>query len=89
MYEEKEEEVRNTTECLKLRWALGLNFEIVDGMHNLTNIHRKELFYAVGNTGVIYNYSNQGQRLLQGHCNMITCTAFCASRDILITADSG
>lgn len=52
---------------LKLKWSLGLNYKIIDGVHNLTNAHRKELFYAVGNTGVIYDYDNNSQRLLQGH----------------------
>lgn len=52
---------------LKLKWALGLNYKIYDGVHNLTNHSRKELFYAVGNTGVIYDYDNNSQRLLQGH----------------------
>lgn len=26
---------------LKLKWSLGLNYKIIDGVHNLTNSHRK------------------------------------------------
>lgn len=52
---------------LKLKWTLGLNYKIFDGVHNLTSAHSKELFYAVGNTGVLYDYENNTQKLLQGH----------------------
>lgn len=55
---------------LKLKWALGLNYKIFNGVHNMTNKHRKEIFYAVGNTGVIYDYDNNSQRLLQGHVSI-------------------
>lgn len=33
---------------------------MIDGIHNLTNDHRREIFYAVGHTGVIYDYENNG-----------------------------
>jgi len=31
---------------------------MIDGVHNLTNDTRKEIFYPVGHTGVIYDYEN-------------------------------
>ena len=81
---------------LKLKWALGLNYKIYNGVHNMTNKNRKEIFYVVGNTGVIYDYDNNSQRLLQGHviweftqCNKITCTGYNREREIIVTADSG
>jgi WD40 repeat protein/Ca2+-binding EF-hand superfamily protein len=75
--------------ALNLRWAFGLNFTIYNGVHNLANDRRSEIFYAVGHTGVIYDYKANTQRLLQGHCNKITCTAYCVQEDLLVTADHG
>jgi len=49
---------------LNLKWTLGFNYSIVDGVHNLTNNNRKEIFYASAHTGVIYDYENNVQRLL-------------------------
>ena len=54
--------------------------------HPLFSIY-KEIFYPVGHTGVIYDYGNNTQRLLQGHCNSITCTAYNQREDIIVTAD--
>lgn len=53
--------------ALKLKWAVGLNYHIYDGVHNLTNKERKEIFIPVANQGVIYDYENNLQRQLQGH----------------------
>mmetsp|Transcript_1159 Transcript_1159/g.1056 ORF Transcript_1159/g.1056 Transcript_1159/m.1056 type:complete len:178 (+) Transcript_1159:49-582(+) len=77
--------------ALNLDWTLGINYQIVNGVHNLSTDNNKELFYAVGHTGVLYTWEegNRAQRLLQGHCNKITCTAVCPQEDILITADAG
>jgi len=77
--------------ALGLNWVCGLNYRIVNGVHNLTNDSKKEIFYAAGHTGVLYDFENNTQRLLQGHCNKITCTAVCALEegDIVVTADSG
>lgn len=36
-----EEEDLGKASALKLKWSLGLNFHIYDGVHNLTNEHRK------------------------------------------------
>jgi len=44
-------------------------------MHNLTTDERSEIFYSAAHTGVIFNYATKTQKLLQGHCNMITATA--------------
>jgi hypothetical protein len=59
---------------LKLKWALGLNYKIFNGVHSMTNKSRKEIFYVVGNTGVIYDYDNNLQRLLQGHVYRGLCS---------------
>ena len=54
---------------------LGFNKDIDCGMHNLTTDERSEIFYSAAHTGVIFNYATKTQKLLQGHCNMITATA--------------
>ncbi|EAS05799.2 WD-40 protein, putative (macronuclear) [Tetrahymena thermophila SB210] len=96
MYQQEEYEVNNEGQedvskinALNLKWTLGFNFQLTDGVHNLTNEKRKEIFYPVAHTGVIYDYENNTQRLLQGHCNRITATAYCKFSDIIVTADCG
>ena len=63
------------TSALKLKWSLGLNYHIFDGVHNLTNHQRKEIFIPVANQGVIYDYENNLQRQLQGHVIHLQCSA--------------
>lgn len=91
--EEEQYAVKETTSennhALNLKWCLGFNYELPDGCHNLTNDKRREIFYASGHTGVIYDYENRTQKLLQGHCNMITSCSFCPEKNIIITADKG
>ena len=61
--------------ALNLEWVLGYNKDIKEGVHNLTNKDRRAIFYSAAHTGVIYDFEEKEQRLLQGHCNKITCTA--------------
>ena len=75
--------------ALQLEWSIGFNYKLVNGVINLKNDKRKKIFYVAGNTGVIYDYENPKQTLLQGHCTEITCCAFCKERDIIVTADRG
>jgi len=50
---------------------------------------RNEIFYTASHTGVIYDYVNKKQTLLQGHCNQITATACSEDKKWLVTADTG
>jgi WD40 repeat protein len=75
--------------ALNLEWVLGYNKAIKDGVHNLTNKDRSAIFYSAAHTGVIYDYDEKEQKLLQGHCNKITCTACSADKSLIVTADSG
>jgi len=75
--------------ALNLEWVLGYNKDIKDGVHNLTNKERCAIFYSAAHTGVIYDYEEKEQKLLQGHCNKITCTACSADKSLIVTADSG
>ena len=70
-YYPEEEEDLGKASALKLKWAVGLNYHIYDGVHNLTNRERKEIFIPVANQGVIYDYENNLQRQLQGHVLML------------------
>ena len=70
-----EEEEVGKASALKLKWAVGLNYHIFDGVHNLTNPQRKEIFIPVANQGVIYDYENNLQRQLQGHVPFTTLSA--------------
>lgn len=72
-----------------MKWVLGFNMEIDQGVHFLTSDTRTEIFYTSSHTGVIYNYVKKKQRLLQGHCNQITATACSDDKKWLVTADTG
>ncbi|CAK90550.1 unnamed protein product (macronuclear) [Paramecium tetraurelia] len=88
-YHDEFQEDQQKLNALNLSWTLGFNYKMVNGVHNLTNDSRKEIFYATAHTGVIFDYGNNQQRLLQGHCNKISCTAYCKELDIIVTADAG
>ena len=81
--------VSDGVNALSLQWVIGYNKDILDGIHNLTNNERTEIFYSSAHTGVIYDYREKTQKLLQGHCNKITCTACSIDKSLIVTADSG
>ena len=68
---------------------LGFNKDIDQGVHNLTTSERHEIFYTSAHSGVIYDYANKTQKLLQGHCNQITATACSDDKLWIVTADIG
>eukprot|EP01135_Chromosphaera_perkinsii_P011905 Nk52_evm22s2531 gene=Nk52_evmTU22s2531 len=82
---------QDLSKVIQMQWAYGINQNLIGGIHNLSKPSEKkdEIFYAVGNTGVIYNASSKSQRLLQGHCNAITATCTSGNRRWLATADEG
>ena len=89
-YEERAAE-KSSTHALNLEWCIGFNFKLVNGVVNLIDDDRKKIFFVSGNTGVIYDFKEKDkkQTLLQGHCNEITCVAYCLEKDIIVTADRG
>jgi WD40 repeat protein len=91
VHEENGDEFPKTqsNHALDLKWCIGFNYKLVNGVINLENKSREQIFYVSGNTGVIYDYRDSKQVLLQGHCNEITCCAFCKNEDIIVTADRG
>jgi len=68
---------------------MGFNKDIDQGVHFLSDENRSEIFYTASHTGVIYDYIQKEQKLLQGHCNLITATACSENKRWIVTADSG
>lgn len=84
----------NNDRALNLAFSIGYSSHKSNCVHNLTTgTNKKEIFFPASNTGVIYNYETNKQKLLQGHCNEITatCVAYDPDEDKrwLVTADSG
>mmetsp|Transcript_33344 Transcript_33344/g.76047 ORF Transcript_33344/g.76047 Transcript_33344/m.76047 type:complete len:937 (+) Transcript_33344:90-2900(+) len=77
------------TQALSLHWTLGMNKDVVGGVHNLSDAERAEMFYAAAHTGVIFDYNTGVQRLLQGHVNPITATCVSKDKKWIVTADTG
>lgn len=83
------EETSDGVDAMNLKWVIGFNKDILNGVHNLTSGDRTEIFYSAAHTGVIYNYETREQKLLQGHCNKISCCAVSSDKRWIVTADIG
>ncbi|KAL3900829.1 MAG: hypothetical protein SGCHY_001051 [Lobulomycetales sp.] len=75
--------------ALQLAWTYGMTNVDHSVVHNLRDNYRVGVFYSSANTGIVYDYHNSKQHLLQGHCNKITATAATDDKRYLITADTG
>jgi len=84
-----EDEASDGINALNLKWMIGFNKDIVNGVHSITTQTRKAIFYTSAHTGVIYDRTTGKQRLLQGHCNKISCCAVSLDKRWIVTADSG
>eukprot|EP01105_Mastigella_eilhardi_P010888 TRINITY_DN251_c0_g1_i11.p1 TRINITY_DN251_c0_g1~~TRINITY_DN251_c0_g1_i11.p1 ORF type:complete len:1005 (+),score=248.37 TRINITY_DN251_c0_g1_i11:979-3993(+) len=81
-------------EALVLNWVFGMNKDILGGVHNLSTLKRKAIFFAAGHTGVIHEFGTKQrtpatQTLLRGHESVITCTCVSSDRCWVCTADVG
>eukprot|EP00929_Paragymnodinium_shiwhaense_P051431 TRINITY_DN25883_c0_g1_i1.p1 TRINITY_DN25883_c0_g1~~TRINITY_DN25883_c0_g1_i1.p1 ORF type:complete len:959 (-),score=271.03 TRINITY_DN25883_c0_g1_i1:60-2936(-) len=76
-------------QALTLHWTLGINKDVLGGVHNLSDSESSDMFYATAHTGVIFDYNTGVQRLLQGHVNPITATAVSKDKEWIVTADTG
>eukprot|EP00501_MAST-03F_sp_TOSAG23-6_P001130 GSMAST32.ASY1.ANO1.1173.1 assembled CDS len=81
--------VPSAPSALSLDWSLGVNNDIVDGVHSLCDGSRNALFYVAAHSGVIYDFQNRTQKLLQGHCNVITSACTSQDKRWIATADKG
>lgn len=75
--------------ALRLAWTFGFNKDLVNGVHNLSSATRRALFYTSAHTGVIYDYAQRRQTLLQGHCHPISCCVVSEDKRWIVTADKG
>lgn len=80
---------QNPSHGLQLEWCFGLNYELSEGVINLTTERRKEVCYTSGHTVVVYDFGARRQRLFQGHANKISAIAYNKTLGILVTADEG
>ncbi len=53
--------------ALNLKFVLGYTSNMIGAVYNLTYNKKKEIFFPSAHTGVIYDYENGTQKLLQGH----------------------
>ncbi|XP_072944210.1 cilia- and flagella-associated protein 251-like [Epargyreus clarus] len=70
-----------------IRWIYGYNPKV--GVINLNAEGTTTAFYAASNCGVLYNWTANHMRILQGHRHMVTCIAKDKEGRWLVTADSG
>ncbi|XP_013416583.1 cilia- and flagella-associated protein 251 isoform X1 [Lingula anatina] len=56
---------------------------------NLTDPNRKMIAYACAHAGILYNFRDNTQKILQGHCNPLSCMCTSADKRWLVTADKG
>lgn len=74
--------------ALNISWCFGYNKEV--GVLNVSpNDSKKLILYAAGHTGVIYDFVNNTQLLLQGHTANITCIAVSGNKRWVVMGDGG
>ena len=74
--------------ALNISWCFGFNKEV--GVMNISpNNSKKLILYAAGHTGIIYDFVNNTQTLLQGHTSNITCIAASGNKRWIALGDNG
>ena len=73
--------------ALNLVWSFGINRNVP--VHNISDATRQAVFYVTAHTGVVYDCTANKQKLLQGHCNDLSCTCVSRNKRWLATADKG
>ncbi|XP_025089746.1 cilia- and flagella-associated protein 251-like isoform X2 [Pomacea canaliculata] len=73
--------------ALNIVWSFGLNKNIP--VLNLTDGVRKAIMYACSHIGVVYDFENNKQFILQAHLNPITCVCVSEDKRWLVTGDKG
>lgn len=75
--------------ALKKKWAFGFQNRMINGVQNLSDRGRNAIFYISSNSGVIYDFENRTQTILQGHKDIIRCCAVSKDKNFIVTCDSG
>ncbi|XP_063531343.1 cilia- and flagella-associated protein 251-like [Cydia strobilella] len=70
-----------------LRWITGWNPKA--GVINLNSRGSTTVFYAACNCGILYNWTTNQMRILQGHRHMVNCIAADGDGKWLVTSDCG
>ncbi|CAB3989600.1 cilia- and flagella-associated 251-like [Paramuricea clavata] len=91
-YEMKNDEANESlslkgNNALNLVWSFGINRNVP--IHNISDANRQAVFYVTAHTGVLYDCITNKQKLLQGHCNDLSCTCVSGNKRWLATADKG
>ncbi|KAL8575873.1 hypothetical protein ACOMHN_014878 [Nucella lapillus] len=73
--------------ALNIVWSYGLNRNVP--VLNLTDGFRKAIMYACSHVGVMYDFENNKQYILQGHLNPITCSCVSEDKRWLVTGEKG
>jgi WD40 repeat protein len=76
-------------QSLNLKWCLGYDCTSLNNVHNLTNDSQSKLVYSSGNNGIIFDYKNKKQKVLQGHTDKISNIQFNETKNVIATADQG
>jgi len=79
----------DSANTLGIHWAFGFSKSVVGGVQNLTTSNRNAIFFVSSHSGVIYDYENRSQMILQGHTHVISCCAVSSDKRWIVTADQG
>ncbi|CAH1800946.1 unnamed protein product [Owenia fusiformis] len=82
-----QEEKNVNPNALNQVWSFGLNKHVP--VLNLTDSERDMIMYSCAHTGILYDFKNNLQHLLQGHSNAISATCTSEDKRWLATADKG
>ncbi|XP_059176207.1 cilia- and flagella-associated protein 251-like isoform X2 [Physella acuta] len=76
-----------STSALNIVWSFGLNRNVP--VLNLSDGVRHAIMYPCAHVGIMYDYKNNKQHILQAHLNPITCSAVSHDKRWLVTGDVG
>ncbi|MGH0165093.1 UNVERIFIED_CONTAM: hypothetical protein FKN15_058644 [Acipenser sinensis] len=86
LFEEKEEPLVKA-HPLNLEWVFGINQNLP--VFSLQDEGRIVILYGSSHTVVMYDYTNNTQHILQGHCSTISCLCVSEDRRWVASADKG
>ncbi len=78
-----------TASALSVHWTYGFSKDVPNAVHSLSNHARNAIFFLSSHSGVIYDFEERKQLVLQGHCNNITSCCVSKDKRWIVTADSG
>ncbi|RUS85636.1 hypothetical protein EGW08_006582 [Elysia chlorotica] len=76
-----------STSALNIVWSFGLNRTVP--VLNLSDGVRQAIMYPCAHVGIMYDFKNNKQHILQAHLNPITCSAVSQDKRWLVTGDVG